>query len=76
LEAAVNIPVSEKFARLVDLAEITANDYNLNISRYIDTSEREAEIHLHHVKAELEKLAEREREIDEKLAGFLNELGI
>lgn len=68
--------VSEKFARLVDVKEIADNDYNLNISRYIDTSEREAEIHLHHVKAELEKLEEREREIDERLATFLNELGI
>jgi type I restriction enzyme M protein len=68
--------VSEKFARLVDVKEIAENDYNLNISRYIDTSEREAEIHLHHVKAELEKLEEREREIDERLATYLNELGI
>ncbi len=76
LEAEVETPVSEKFARLVDTSEIAGNDYNLNISRYIDTSEREEEIHLHHVKAELEKLAEREKEIDEKLAGFLNELGI
>lgn len=76
LEADVDTPVSEKFARLVDLSEIAGNEYNLNISRYIDTSEREAEIHLHHVKAELEKLEEREREIDTKLATFLNELGI
>lgn len=76
LEAAVDTPVSEKFARLVDLTEIGGNDYNLNISRYIDTSEREAEIHLHHVKAELEKLEEREKEIDKRLATFLNELGI
>lgn len=76
LEAALDTPVSEKFARLIPLTEIAGNDYNLNISRYIDTSEREAEIHLHHVKAELEKLEEREREIDKKLATFLNELGI
>lgn len=68
--------VSEKFVRLVDVKEIAENDYNLNISRYIDASEREAEIHLHHVKAELEKLEEREREIDARLATFLNELGI
>lgn len=68
--------VSEKFGRVVDVKEIAENDYNLNISRYIDTSEREEEIHLHHVKAELEKLEEREREIDERLATFLNELGI
>lgn len=68
--------ISEKFSRLVDSSEIAGNDYNLNISRYIDTSEREAEIHLHHVKAEIEKMEEREKEIDAKLAIFLNDLGI
>jgi type I restriction enzyme M protein len=76
LEADVDTPVSEKYARLVDFSEISGNDYNLNISRYIDTSEREAEIHLHHVKAELEALEERGREIDARLATYLNELGI
>ena len=30
-----------KFARMVNLAEIEANDYNLNIPRYIDSSETE-----------------------------------
>lgn len=76
LEAKVTTPVSEKFARLVDVKEIAGNDFNLNITRYIDTSEREAEIQLHHVKAELTKLEEREKEIDERLTKYLNELGI
>lgn len=41
----------KKFARLVPMAEIEANDFNLNIPRYIDTSEAEdlqdIEAHLH-----------------------------
>ncbi|WP_312452354.1 type I restriction-modification system subunit M [Stutzerimonas nitrititolerans] len=41
----------EKFARLVPMAEIEANDFNLNIPRYIDTSEegdlQDIEAHLH-----------------------------
>jgi type I restriction enzyme M protein len=41
----------DKFARLVPMAEIEANDFNLNIPRYIDTSEAEdlqdIEAHLH-----------------------------
>ncbi|KPZ14925.1 Type I RM system M subunit [Pseudomonas amygdali pv. ulmi] len=41
----------EKFARLVPMAEIEANDFNLNIPRYVDTSEAEdlqdIEAHLH-----------------------------
>ncbi|QZA82566.1 type I restriction-modification system subunit M [Deefgea piscis] len=32
---------TEQYARLVPLAEIAANDYNLNLPRYIDTSEAE-----------------------------------
>lgn len=38
-----------KFSRLVPLAEIEANDFNLNIPRYIDTSEAEdlQDIHAH-----------------------------
>lgn len=41
----------EKYARLVPMAEIKANDFNLNIPRYIDTSEAEdlqdIDAHLH-----------------------------
>ncbi|HBO2993409.1 TPA: type I restriction-modification system subunit M [Pseudomonas aeruginosa] len=41
----------EKYSRLVPLAEIEANDFNLNIPRYIDTSEAEdlqdIDAHLH-----------------------------
>ena len=29
----------ERFAHVADLAEIAGNDYNLNISRYVDTTE-------------------------------------
>jgi hypothetical protein len=40
-----------KYSRLVPLAEIAANDFNLNIPRYIDTSEEEdlqdIDAHLH-----------------------------
>ena len=34
----------EKYARVVPLAEIEQNDWNLNISRYVDTSEEEERI--------------------------------
>lgn len=66
----------DKYMRLVDIAEIKENDYNLNISRYIDTSEPEPEVDLQQVKSNIAKLEAREQEIDGKLAGFLNELGI
>ena len=66
----------EKFMRLVDVKEIAENDYNLNISRYIDTSVKEDEVDLIKVKKTLITLEEKEQVIDEKLKTLLNELGL
>ena len=66
----------DKYMRVVDVAEIAENDYNLNISRYIDTSEAEVEVDIKAVHQKLAELEEREAVIDKKLAGFLKELGI
>ncbi len=65
----------EKYMRVVDVSEIKENDYNLNISRYIDTSEPEVEVDIKAVHQKLSKLEEREAVIDKKLAEFLKELG-
>ena len=62
--------------RIVDVKEIAENDYNLNISRFIDTSEPEPEVDIHAVYQKLAALEEKEAGIDNKLAGFLKELGI
>jgi type I restriction enzyme M protein len=66
----------DKYMRIVDLAEIAENDYNLNISRFIDTSEPEVEVDIQEVHKKLAVLEEKEADIDKKLAGFLKELGI
>jgi type I restriction enzyme M protein len=66
----------DKYMRIVGLEEIKENDYNLNISRYIDTSEPEEEVDISAVNEKLVGLQEREAVIDEKLAGFLKELGL
>jgi len=66
----------DKYMRIVDISEIAENDYNLNISRYIDTSEPEPEVDLAEVKTNIAKLEEKEAEIDAKLAEYLKELGI
>lgn len=66
----------DKFMRLVEIKEIAENDYNLNISRYIDTSVKEEEVNLSKVRETLLELEEKEKAIDEKLLNFLNELGI
>ena len=49
----------EKYARVVPLSEIEQNDWNLNISRYVDTSEEEERID---VAEAVRKLRELERE--------------
>jgi type I restriction enzyme M protein len=66
----------DKFMRVVHATEITENDYNLNISRYIDTSDAEEEIDLTAVKGRIVELQEKEEIIDAKLMAYLNELGI
>jgi type I restriction enzyme M protein len=66
----------EKHKRYVFLSEIEENDYNLNISRYIDTSEEEEEIDIQSVLSELQELEENEKRIDTELNGYLKELGL
>ncbi|SMB92099.1 type I restriction-modification system, M subunit [Hymenobacter roseosalivarius DSM 11622] len=66
----------DKYMRVVELAEIKANDYNLNISRYIDRSTAAAAIDLPTVHAALRELEAKEAEIDEKLERLLEEIGI
>jgi type I restriction enzyme M protein len=65
----------DRFCRVVDLAEIEENDFNLNISRYIDTLEPEQPID---VQAELQKLWAAEKVRDEAAArmnALLKEMG-
>jgi len=65
----------ERFARVVSLEEIKENDYNLNITRYIDVTEPEAKID---VKEALVKLRELEKErygAEKKMKNCLKELG-
>ena len=65
----------EKYARVVPLAEIEQNDWNLNISRYVDTSEEEERID---VAAAVRKLRELEQEraaAEATMNRYLAELG-
>ena len=66
----------DKYMRVVDMTEIKANDYNLNIARYIDTSEEEEPVDLVATLASIKEIEAQEKAIDDKLAGFLKELGL
>lgn len=66
---------ADKYAHLASREEIAENDYNLNIPRYVDTFEEEEEIDLMAVRAEREKLKAELAVLEEKMAGYLKELG-
>jgi len=66
---------SDKYAHLATPAEIAGNDFNLNIPRYVDTFEEEAEIDLMAVRKEREQLKAELAVLEEKMAGYLKELG-
>lgn len=65
----------DKYAYLATTEEIAGNDYNLNIPRYVDTFEEEAEIDLAAVRREREQLKAELAVLEEKMAGYLKELG-
>ena len=66
----------DKYSHLANISEIKENDYNLNIPRYVDTFEPEPEIDLQAVTSEIKQLDKDMIEIDAKIAGFCDELGI
>jgi type I restriction enzyme M protein len=67
---------TERFSRKVSMEEIEKNGYNLNISRYISTSEDEVQIDLNKVNADLTSINERIKTNTEKHNKFLEELGL
>lgn len=65
----------DKYAYLATPDELAENDYNLNIPRYVDTFEEEAEIDLIAVRAERVALKAELAALEEKMDGYLRELG-
>ncbi|MDQ1446967.1 MAG: type restriction enzyme protein [Acidimicrobiaceae bacterium] len=66
----------ERYSRRVEVKEIAKNDYNLNISRYVSTSQAEEEINLKATHAELVKVEKKIRTATAKHNVFLKELGL
>lgn len=65
----------DKYAYVASLADIRDNDYNLNIPRYVDTFEEEAEIDLLAVRAERQQLKAQLTALESEMAKYLEELG-
>ena len=65
----------DKYARVVPLAEIEENDWNLNISRYVDTSEVEERIDVAETVRTLRELEQERAAAEARMNRYLVELG-
>ena len=66
----------DKYSHVASIASIKANDYNLNIPRYVDTFEAEDAIDLGAISAQLIALDKASQTTDATIAAFCKELGI
>ena len=65
----------EKYAFVATPDDIRENDFNLNIPRYVDTYEEEAEIDIPAVQSEIEHLEAELTEVQGKMKEYLKKLG-
>ena len=66
---------TDKHSYLATFDEIKENDFNLNIPRYVDTFEEEAEIDLVAVRTERVQLQSELKELEVEMESYLKELG-
>lgn len=66
----------DKYSHIASFNSIKANDYNLNIPRYVDTFEAEDTIDLGAISAQLIALDKASQTTDVTIASFCKELGI
>lgn len=65
----------DKYSKVVSISQLEDNEYNLNISRYVDTSEEEEQVNINDVIKEIKQLSKREKNTQQRLNGYLKELG-
>jgi type I restriction enzyme M protein len=66
----------DKFAHRATIEEITENEFNLNIPRYVDTFEPEEEIDVAAVQKEIDAIETELADVRKRMAGYLKELGV
>jgi type I restriction enzyme M protein len=65
----------DRYARLATPGEITANDCNLNVARYVDATEDEVLVNLTMLRAERAEVKAELASLEAKLATLLEEIG-
>jgi len=64
----------EKYSHVATREEIIENEYNLNIPRYVDTFEAEAEINIQDVQKDMVKTETQLFEVQQRIKSFMSEL--
>lgn len=68
--------VEDKYSYVATYDEIKENEFNLNIPRYVDTFEEEAEIDIAAVQLEINKLETELKTVQAEMDKYLKELGV
>ncbi|TYB73028.1 type I restriction-modification system subunit M [Bizionia saleffrena] len=68
--------LEDKYSYVAPLKEMDENEYNLNIPRYVDTFEEEAEIDITKVQTEISKLENELKSVQQKMKEYLKELSL
>ncbi|NOX48896.1 MAG: type I restriction-modification system subunit M, partial [Chlorobi bacterium] len=66
--------IEDKFSYVATFDEIAENDFNLNIPRYVDTFEEEAEVDIAAVQKEIETLEGELKDVQKEMENYLKEL--
>lgn len=66
----------EKFAKKIEFKELEENDFNLNITRYVDTFIEEEPVDIKANLKELEALEPELKKLEKQMAEYLKELGV
>ncbi|MDD4149248.1 MAG: type I restriction-modification system subunit M [Bacteroidales bacterium] len=66
--------VEEKYSYIATFSEVSENDFNLNIPRYVDTFEEEAEVDIAAVQDKIDKLEFELNDVQSEMQKYLKEL--
>lgn len=68
--------IEDKYSYRATIKEIEANDYNLNIPRYVDTFQEEALVDIVATQAEINKLKSELSDVEAQMEKYLKELNL
>ena len=66
----------EKYAYVATPKELAENKYNLNIPRFVDTFEEEAEVDIADVQTKIKELEGELAQVETEMDKYLKELGV